>query len=93
MRNGGFFREIWDITALICDICAQICDILSNTPFYGDSLNVLKEQLEAASVDLIWRDPPFNSKRDCHMPLGGKAQASSNENDFVLYPFCVFLGT
>ncbi|MCY4010046.1 MAG: DNA methyltransferase [Anaerolineaceae bacterium] len=51
-------------------------DDASNTLFYGDSLNVLTEQLAAASVALIYLDPPFNSKRDYNMPLGGKAQAS-----------------
>ena len=48
----------------------------SNTLFYGDSLNVLTEQIAPATVDLIYLDPPFNSKRNYNMPLGGKAQAS-----------------
>ncbi len=46
------------------------------TPSFGDSLNVMTEQLAAASVDLIYLDPPFNSKRDYNMLLRGKAQAS-----------------
>lgn len=34
-----------------------------NTLFYGDCLNVLKT-LPANSADLVYLDPPFNSKRD-----------------------------
>ena len=32
-----------------------------NTLYYGDNLNVLREQLKDESVDLIYLDPPFNS--------------------------------
>ena len=37
--------------------------IMSNTLFYGDNLAILP-QLEDASVDLVYLDPPFNSNRD-----------------------------
>ncbi len=36
-----------------------------------------------ASVDLIYLDPPFNSKRDYNIPLGGKAQASVFQDTWV----------
>ena len=32
--------------------------------FYGDNLQILREQIADESVDLIYLDPPFNSKRD-----------------------------
>jgi site-specific DNA-methyltransferase (adenine-specific) len=34
-----------------------------NTLYYGDNLNILREQIPDASVDLIYLDPPFNSNR------------------------------
>ena len=30
---------------------------------YGDNLTVLREEFAAESMDLIFLDPPFNSKR------------------------------
>src|SRR5438552_13033264 len=35
-----------------------------NTLWYGDNLTVLREEIASDSVDLIYLDPPFNSKRD-----------------------------
>lgn len=35
-----------------------------NTLYYGDNLDVMKQKLKKDSVDLIYLDPPFNSKRD-----------------------------
>ncbi len=35
-----------------------------NQLFFGDNLNVLREHIQDESVDLIYLDPPFNSKRD-----------------------------
>ena len=35
-----------------------------NTLYYGDCLTIMEDKLAAASVDLIYLDPPFNSKRD-----------------------------
>ncbi len=36
---------------------------MSNTLFYGDNLAILP-QIDDASVDLVYLDPPFNSNRD-----------------------------
>ena len=33
-----------------------------NTLYYGDNLSILREHIADASVDLIYLDPPFNSK-------------------------------
>ena len=37
--------------------------IKKNTLFYGDNLAILREYIADESVDLIYLDPPFNSKR------------------------------
>lgn len=34
-----------------------------NTLYYGDNLEILREHIPSASVDLIYLDPPFNSNR------------------------------
>jgi site-specific DNA-methyltransferase (adenine-specific) len=38
--------------------------ISSNTLFYGDNLDILKEYIGDNSIDLIYLDPPFNSSRN-----------------------------
>jgi site-specific DNA-methyltransferase (adenine-specific) len=38
--------------------------ITENTLFYGDNLFILREYIDAESVDLIYLDPPFNSSRN-----------------------------
>ena len=34
-----------------------------NRLYYGDNLDILREHIDDASVDLIYLDPPFNSNR------------------------------
>ena len=41
-----------------------------NTLYYGDCLDVMQEQLEENSVDLIYLDPPFNSKTNYNILYG-----------------------
>jgi len=47
--------------------------------YYGDNLNVLREEIKDESVDLIYLDPPFNSKSDYNLlfksPKGHKSDA------------------
>ncbi len=38
--------------------------ITDNTLFYGDNLDILRQYIPDASVDLIYLDPPFNSARN-----------------------------
>jgi len=38
-----------------------------NALYYGDNLHVLREQIKAETVDLIYLAPPFNSKRDYNL--------------------------
>ena len=37
---------------------------MANQLFFGDNLHILREHIPDQSVDLIYLDPPFNSKRD-----------------------------
>jgi len=50
-----------------------------NKLFYGDNLHVLRESIATDSVDLIYLDPPFNSKRDYNLlfksPKGQTSEA------------------
>jgi hypothetical protein len=38
-----------------------------NQLYFGDNLMVLRDHIAAESVDLIYLDPPFNSKRDYNL--------------------------
>ena len=38
-----------------------------NQLYYGDNLQVPREHIADESVDLIYLDPPFNSKRDYNL--------------------------
>src|SRR5438477_9552858 len=50
-----------------------------NALYYGDNLHVLREHLQDESVDLVYLDPPFNSKRDYNLlfrtPKGDESDA------------------
>lgn len=50
-----------------------------NTLYYGDNLIVLREHIPDESVDLVYLDPPFNSKRDYNVlfstPKGHASEA------------------
>ena len=51
----------------------------ANELHFGDNLNVLRESVRDGSVDLIYLDPPFNSKRDYNLlfksPKGAQSEA------------------
>ena len=42
-----------------------------NRLYFGDRLEVMREDLPDESVDLIYLDPPFNSKRIYNAFIGG----------------------
>ncbi len=54
--------------------------MVENQLYYGDNLDVLRKSVAAESVDLIYLDPPFNSKRDYNLlfktPKGHQSEAS-----------------
>ncbi len=39
-------------------------ELKTNVLYYGDNLDILRKHIPDASVDLIYLDPPFNSKKD-----------------------------
>ena len=43
-----------------------------NQLYYGDSLTVLRDYLPDQSVDLIYLDPPFNSRQDYNVLFAEK---------------------
>jgi DNA modification methylase len=47
--------------------------------YYGDNLDILREHIKDESIDLIYLDPPFNSKRTYNVlftsPKGHKSEA------------------
>ncbi len=43
-----------------------------NRLFYGDNLTVLREHVQTASVDLVYLDPPFNSRADYNVLFAEK---------------------
>lgn len=48
-----------------------------NTLYYGDNLDILRNAVPDASVDLVYLDPPFNSKRDYNVLFKEKSGEAS----------------
>lgn len=48
-----------------------------NKLYYGDNLDILRRYIPDESVDLIYLDPPFNSKRDYNAVFTGKGGQKS----------------
>ena len=48
-----------------------------NKLYYGDNLAILREHIPDQSVDLIYLDPPFNSRRSYNV-LFKEANGSAN---------------
>ncbi len=52
---------------------------MENTLFYGDNLDILRRHIPDESVDLVYLDPPFNSKADYNIlfrePMGEQSRA------------------
>ena len=50
-----------------------------NKLYYGDNLHILREHIADGPVELIYFDPPFNSKRDYNLlfktPKGHESDA------------------
>lgn len=38
-----------------------------NRLYFGDNLGILRDRIESESVDLVYLDPPFNSKKDYNL--------------------------
>ncbi|MGR3983846.1 MAG: modification methylase EcaI, partial [Gammaproteobacteria bacterium] len=54
-----------------------------STIFTGDNLPILRG-MDSGSVDLIYLDPPFNSKRDYAAPVGSKAAGAEFKDTWTL---------
>ena len=51
---------------------------MTNKLFYGDNLDVLREHIGDASVDLVYLDPPFNSNANYSIMFKDKPGAASD---------------
>ena len=60
---------------------------MTNTLYYGDNLEVLREHVADASVDLIYLDPPFNSNASYNVLFRAPAdiRASGNHKLYTLF--------
>ena len=48
---------------------------------YGDNLKVLRDHIKDESVDLIYLDPPFNSRQDYNVLFAEKACPERSRRD------------
>ena len=49
---------------------------MTNQLWYGDNLNIMRA-MPAETIDLIYLDPPYNSKRDYNVTFGSVAQSKA----------------
>jgi site-specific DNA-methyltransferase (adenine-specific) len=47
--------------------------VQKNFLYYGDNLTVLREHIKDESVDLVYLDPPFNSRQDYNVLFAEKS--------------------
>ena len=53
--------------------------------YTGDNLDVLKNEIEDESIDLIYLDPPFNSNRAYEAPIGSEAAGAAFKDTWTLH--------
>jgi len=58
-------------------------NVKNRTLFTGDNLDVMRG-MNAQCVDLIYLDPPFNSKRDYAAPIGSEAAGAAFKDTWTL---------
>lgn len=51
---------------------------MTNTLYYGDNLDILRDKIPSASVDLVYLDPPFNSSRSYNVLFRNESGAESD---------------
>ncbi|MGA8551897.1 MAG: hypothetical protein WB678_16850 [Stellaceae bacterium] len=44
---------------------------MANALYYGDNLDVLRREIAADTVDLVYLDPPFNSQANYNLLFKG----------------------
>jgi hypothetical protein len=57
---------------------------VKNQLYYGDNLTVLREHIKDESVDLIYLDPPFNSRQDYNVLFAEKDGTRSSSQIMAL---------
>ena len=55
----------------------------NRTIWTGDNLPIMRG-MNSASADLIYLDPPFNSKASCAAPTGSKAAGAAFKDTWTL---------
>ncbi|MCL1470910.1 site-specific DNA-methyltransferase [Argonema antarcticum] len=56
-----------------------------NRLYYGDNLDVLRNNIATETVDLIYLDPPFNSSTDYKLIVGGRQQANVSHTQITAF--------
>jgi site-specific DNA-methyltransferase (adenine-specific) len=54
-----------------------------NALYYGDNLAILRDYIADESVDLVYLDPPFNSKRDYNLIFRERSGSKSSSQQLV----------
>jgi site-specific DNA-methyltransferase (adenine-specific) len=57
-----------------------------NKLYYGDNLDVLRRYIPDQSVDLIYLDPPFNSRQDYNVLFAEKDGSRSSSTCSLTSP-------
>ncbi len=55
----------------------------NKTIWTGDCLNIMRG-MNSESIDLIYLDPPFNSKKNYAAPIGSKAAGAAFKDTWTL---------
>ena len=62
----------------------RAANFASQTIWTGDNLDIMRG-MNSDSVDLIYLDPPFNSKANYAAPIGSKAAGAAFKDTWGLY--------
>jgi site-specific DNA-methyltransferase (adenine-specific) len=75
----ALFAKGWDRT-LIADRCTLYANPVppKNQLYYGDNFDVLQRYVREESVDLVYLDPPFNSRQDYNVLFAEKDGSKSS---------------
>ena len=58
----GRSRPGWHPKQIETGVTAKRMEIRMSALYFGDNLDVLREEIKDEAIDLIYLDPPFNSK-------------------------------
>ena len=59
-----------------------------NTLYFGDNLKILRDNIRDETVDLIYLDPPFNSKANYNVLFRSPKGHESHAQDSVFEDRC-----